>query len=197
MSAAWVSARQARDIVAPGWNQNGGPTDVICKRAAVGLVRAKALLFSSTRQGTKIQERNHMIVKEFWEGELKQNWAQGDFSTWLHSGGWETHCEAFGVTFELSGIEDIASPMAIRKTSLSPAGAENCSTGGRPAKADWEAVMIEMARQLYSGDLQPTVQADIEKAIADHLCDEVALSESTIREHARPLWRAIMSEADK
>jgi hypothetical protein len=55
--------------------------------------------------------------------------------------------------------------------------------------------MIELARQLYVGELKPKRQSDIETAIADYLSGRnINLSESTIREHARPLWQAIDSE---
>ncbi len=56
--------------------------------------------------------------------------------------------------------------------------------------------MIEMARQWYIGDLQPKTLADVERAIATYLLAKgISLSDSTVRDHARPLWRVIQSEA--
>jgi hypothetical protein len=64
--------------------------------------------------------------------------------------------------------------------------------GGRPPKAYWQRLWIEMARQLYEGDLKPERQADIEKAMTDWLAAQGEHpSERTIRDAARDLWQAV------
>ena len=64
--------------------------------------------------------------------------------------------------------------------------------GGRPAAAWWDDLWIEIARQLYVGDLHPKKQADIESAMVawvSRFGRDVAVS--TIRIRARKLWIAL------
>ena len=74
----------------------------ICKRARVGLIKARAARFIRDGRTTD----NVDVPDEFWwaEGEaaLTQNWTSGDFDTWIdHS----IRLQAFGVTFRRSDIE--------------------------------------------------------------------------------------------
>lgn len=204
MSEDWISAREARELVSPGCTFVGQTTDAIRRHAAAGLIRAKALVFVSTRAGQKSEARNHPIPNDFWgEAPEKQDWGHGYFSVRRRSQGWEVYIEALGVTFERRGVAAMMSASGAESHSrqrvsgvhATPAPAKK-NPGGRPSY-DWEAVMIEMARQLYVGDLQPKTQADIEKAIATYIPDKDSKSESTIREHARRLWQAIQSEDSK
>jgi hypothetical protein len=49
-----------------------------------------------------------------------------------------------------------------------------------------------MCRQLYVGDLKPKTQADIERAMHQWISDRnESAGETTIRERASKLWRAI------
>ena len=110
------------------------------------------------------------------------SWDGNDFDLWNDESGTPV-CE-LNRSESIYPAEDIATPSQ-----------SQISKGGRLPVADWEAAMVEMARALYSGDLKPKTQADIERAIADYLSKkEKNASESTIREHARPLWQAIGSK---
>lgn len=197
MSKEWISAREAADFVWPG--RKPAPTpNVITRRAAQGMIKANTALL--TKQGPEgITKVPHCSVPdEFWGGRaMIPDWQSGDFSAQVQQNGKEEKWSAFGVTFKQTDIEAIAQPKSCANVSWQSAVAGARATLGRPHKFDWEKVMIEMARQLYVGDLQPKVQADIEKAIAAYLTGKISMSESTIREHARPLWRAIQSEAGK
>ena len=127
------------------------------------------------------------------------DWTSGVFMARVQHNGSEEEWKAFGVTFEQSGIQAI-SPLTMTSASYitQPEPIKDRTKGGKRAWSGWEGVMVEMARQLYVGDLKPKMQADLEKAIADYLhAKGVTKSESTIREHARPLWQAIQSEAEK
>ena len=74
---------------------------------------------------------------------------------------------------------------AIRSTDL----------GGRPAAAWWDDLWVEMARQLYDGDLKPKRQADIETAMKDWAAAHGHNpADSTIRPRARKLWTALNKE---
>jgi hypothetical protein len=72
-------------------------------------------------------------------------------------------------------------------SSRSPA-----NKGGRPRKEWWDSLWVEMARQLYAGDLQPKKQADIEKSMADWVSAQgQEASVRIIRDAARKLWNAV------
>ena len=79
----------------------------ICERAHGGLIRSRAEQF---HLGARVIH-NHDIPKEFWWAEghqaLKQDWAAGDFSTWIEH---RTHLKAFGVTFARADIEKLLPP---------------------------------------------------------------------------------------
>jgi hypothetical protein len=54
-----------------------------------------------------------------------------------------------------------------------------------------------MCRQLYGGHLIPSKQADIENAMHQWLSDHnESAAQSTIRDRARKLWKAIQHEAE-
>lgn len=194
----WISASVARGMGPSGTNF----IDSIIDRAKVGLVKTRARLLVWNRNGEEEKQSNCDIPEDFWRyGAVSENWDQGDFevfwnrseTSWM-AGPDATDSYAYGVSFAKADIEGMlptGNAAVIRQQGY-------ISKRGRWPVVDWEAVMIELARALFVGDLQPKGQADIERAIADYLMDGDKMpSESTIREHARPLWRAIAGEAEK
>jgi hypothetical protein len=95
----WVSAANALALL--GMTHFVGAR-TICKRAYVGLIRARAERFIRNDQS----HDNVDIPTEFWwakgEAALHQNWTTGDFDTWIDH---RIHLQAFGVTFRRSDIE--------------------------------------------------------------------------------------------
>jgi hypothetical protein len=77
----------------------------ICERAHGGLIRSRAEQF---HRGSRISH-NCDVPKEFWYAEghqaLEQDWAVGDFSTWVERG--SVQLKAFGVTFARSDIQKL------------------------------------------------------------------------------------------
>jgi hypothetical protein len=64
--------------------------------------------------------------------------------------------------------------------------------GGKPLAAHWDDMWAAMAVALYSGDLEPDTQADIERAMADWLAARnLDAAESTLRGRAQKLWREL------
>jgi hypothetical protein len=82
----------------------------ICQRAHGGLIRARAEQF---HYGQRLFQ-DHDIPKEFWWAEgheaLEQDWAVGDFSTWIERG--SIQLKAFGVTFARADIQKLLPPVA-------------------------------------------------------------------------------------
>ena len=79
----------------------------ICERAHAGMIHARAEQYQQCQRVFQ----NHDIPKEFWWAEgheaLEQDWAAGDFSTWIDR---RIQLKAFGVTFALADIEGLLPP---------------------------------------------------------------------------------------
>lgn len=106
----WITAAEALEFLKPIHYHTS--TRTICKRAHVGLVRAKAERFISGRN-----VKNDVEVPElFWWAEggeaLAQNWYTGDFETWLDQ---KLHLKAYGVIFWRADIERLR-PKVIEKS---------------------------------------------------------------------------------
>lgn len=64
--------------------------------------------------------------------------------------------------------------------------------GGKPLAAHWDAMWAEIAFQLWNGDLQPTKQADITKAMFAWLtANEINAGQTAVTERARAIWQKI------
>ena len=69
---------------------------------------------------------------------------------------------------------------------------------GRPPAKWWDEMWVAIAIQLYTGDLQPKKQADIEKAMLDWVASRgESAAPDTIRVRARKLWNALELENEK
>lgn len=195
----WISAKEAREIVAPGWKHGSPATDPIRHRAKNGVIKTMASVYVSTWSGQSTTMHSHPIPKEFWGGHpFQENWTTGDFSVGIHVDGRYTECEALGVTFERTGIEALAppsvsagNPSQLASSDINGPASTSKNPGGRPSY-DWEAVMIELAGQIHEGALIPDSQASIEKAIQDFfIARGQEIGDTTARDHARPLYRRL------
>ena len=60
---------------------------------------------------------------------------------------------------------------------------------GRKPKYDWPAATLAVFGLIYRGELKPNIQADIERALIDHLTQgDNGPSESTVRPYAKLIW---------
>lgn len=67
--------------------------------------------------------------------------------------------------------------------------------GGKPLAAHWDEMWSEVAAQLWLGDLKPTKQADITKAMLDWFAARnIDIGETAVTDRARQLWRRIEPE---
>jgi hypothetical protein len=63
--------------------------------------------------------------------------------------------------------------------------------GGRPRKDWWDDFWIDICRQIYEGDLKPTKQAELERAMHDWVSNHGhEAGETTIKNAARKLFKA-------
>ena len=108
-SETWITADEARNLLKTGSGSLYSAQVAICKRAHAGLIRARAEQFHHGQRTF----HNHDIPKEFWWAEghqatLEQDWATGDFSTWIERG--SIQLKAFGVTFARADIQKLLPP---------------------------------------------------------------------------------------
>lgn len=106
-SEEWVTAAESLKILEPILGYYSAAVR-ICERAFAGIIHARAEHFQ-TKNGV---QQNVNIPKEFWwakgQQALVQDWAAGDFSTWIDN---STHeLKAFGVTFAKNDIERVLGP---------------------------------------------------------------------------------------
>jgi Predicted pPIWI-associating nuclease len=103
----WVRAAEAVAMLKPILTEYSARLR-ICERAHGGLIRARAEQF---HYGQRIFH-NHDIPKDLWWADghqaLEQDWAAGDFSTWIERG--STQLKAFGVTFARADILKLLPP---------------------------------------------------------------------------------------
>jgi Predicted pPIWI-associating nuclease len=103
----WVRASEAVAMLKPILAEYSARLR-ICERAHGGLLRARAEQF---HDGQRVFH-NRGIPKEFWWAEghqaLEQDWAAGDFSTWIERG--SIQLKAFGVTFARADIGKLLPP---------------------------------------------------------------------------------------
>jgi len=108
----WIRAAEAVAMLEPILTEYSARLR-ICERAHGGLIRAHAEQF---HYGPHVAH-NHDIPQEFWWAEgreaLKQDWAVGDFSTWVARRG--IQAKAFGVTFARADIAKLLpSPSSVK-----------------------------------------------------------------------------------
>ena len=106
MAEQWIDAATARGLIAsaPDPYREHIAALALCRRAHSGILAARATLLTMGDRRAK----DATIPAAFWwaEGEaaLDQDWATGDFSTWINR---TILCQAFGVTFAISDVLDM------------------------------------------------------------------------------------------
>ena len=188
MSEEWITAREAREMVSPGCEQDGAHTDAICHRAKAGLVRAKAKLWQWSEAG---EEHDYEIPRGFWDvNELEHNWSQGDFTNTTCVDGPEYHFKAFGVTFERTGIEAMSSP-PVASTIASPSPVpDHHPKGGAPGKYDWATAVGTVVFQWSDrGSWHPKSQGEVKTKLAEWFSEQGQTPDGTqLKVYARWLY---------
>jgi hypothetical protein len=135
MDDEWISAADAYELV-----RKVNPSraaEVICSRAHDGLIAAKA---HTLIVGEKRNEDAKIPVPFWWakgNGALNQNWATGDFDTWIRS---KVHWRAYGVKFLKRDIVAMLPPSLVTSTVPGQAGEGNFASASQ--------AMAELQNQL-------------------------------------------------
>lgn len=139
VSEDWIRAAEAAQLLKPMFKSEYIAQMTICKRAHNGLIRARAERFMVAKN--KKESRDFGIPKDFWwaegHGALHQNWAIGDFDTWVEMGNLDL--QAFGVSFFRADIEKMIPPDIFAPSEPGPAPAAP-SVGCRPPADWWESM---------------------------------------------------------
>lgn len=167
MSEEWISARRAWHTVFPGTKIQGGPNAII-RRAASGIVEAKASRL--VKSGPRGDEKEiYSLPKEFWcSSSLIPDWEQGDFSAKFQMHGKQEEWQAFDVRFNSNQIQEMA-PDTTAAIGSPPAAALKNQVAKRATKYDWEGALISVVSVANSPDGLPTgygAQAEIERMLA-------------------------------
>ena len=87
--------------------------------------------------------------------------------------------------------QPITGSLALAKASMiAPIPTKN--PGGKPLAAHWDSLWADIAFQLWNGDLQPTKQADITKAMFAWLtANGIDAGQTAVTERARAIWQKI------
>ncbi|WP_323809826.1 hypothetical protein [Sphingobium baderi] len=95
----------------------------------------------------------------------------------------EIHRFTFTQPFQ-SGASGKGNPPSPTETT---APAKNL--GGKPVAKHWDSMWAAMAVKLYVGDLQPSSQADVERAMKDWFAERnLEIGDTAVRDRARALW---------
>jgi hypothetical protein len=209
----WVSPRKAVLMVSP--HISGSEEKAIAwlqRRLDFGQLLAGAASLFYVHKGKMHEGDFCEIPTTLWPDALRISseddfWISGDFAdtpeTPFDPSLSEFSCVLTGVRFNPRQLSELIDGLSQDGLVLSNEGATDkgkvagTRSGGRPTKPFWDQLWASVAAQLYNGDLKPTRQADIERAMHDWLalCDENA-GETAVRAKAKLLWTAIQTEVE-
>lgn len=170
MAEQWIEASRALNLA--------GSTYAICERASADLVKARAQLLLIG----DVRHENAIVPPKFWWAEgheaLVQDWAAGDFSTWIDQ---SEEWKAFGVTFALPGLLEMIpfERRGLTARALSVAGS-----------ADWVSASVARKFASTNGGANPAIadRAVIEQAKLGFLSARAVLAQGSKGASAATDW---------
>lgn len=194
----WIAAKDARRIVRE--SKVCDPIKAgsfILEQGRLGFVAARAVSLEGA--GSQPEGKTSWVAREwdvpdwYWEdytgSELRADWDLGRLSGYGRGKNGTMHLTLSGVHFHRASIETVAGIVAVSEPSVRPPI--------RKPKYDWEAAANAVWGGIYRGELIPDAQTAIERFMQEFLRkgDEEP-SESTVRPHARSIWKEFAKEAD-
>jgi hypothetical protein len=171
----WLSAAETIQLVRQATGSEYSHI-MIAKRAHAGLVRTWAqLVVADSRPSHDVE-----IPPDFWwaEGQaaLTQNWAIGDFETWIDQ---KFLVQAFGVKFHRDGLQKMLpdSMKAVTpepKPPASPNTSVRNGSGGRPRSEYWTDWVAELACLIHEEGLPTGVGSQGADALIARVADRLA-----------------------
>ena len=206
--ANWITAREAREVVAECYRASDDPKDIevsfrqteaaILRRLEHGALASKAqtMTFLDGDGKGDVERKNEVdwvLPASFWQtlvacsySEQSLDWVAGDFSFAFDHADKSQGClaaeMAFGVRFDRDSLP------------LDPSRATGATKGGRKPTWNWPEAVNGVWCRIYLGEFQPATQADVEQAVRSFLTHgDHEPSESGVRTHARLIWRGLKS----
>lgn len=192
----WISPSEALHLL----KSVGHPSVIataILARLGGGIIRSNAEARLAYRHGRQFEHAAQIDLEQsLWfvggHNATSSFWQTGDATFSVHVGQTEVIYQAFGIRFWKPDILKMLPTHQSNSASTSLYQAPAPRPNGRPPKAYWEPLLIEMARQLYAGELCPKSQADVQRAMHDWLASNGhSAGEPQVKARARQLWTAI------
>lgn len=187
----WISAKEARTFL---WDRlklnptSAGPSLIdYCK---LGFVPARAALMQRSGKGGTLwglEVREWDVPLWFWDNLTGESGSQ-DWERGLFSGHGRTPEGLFtialtGVHFEAAALEALLPEKPGSQRESSP------TRGGRPRKEWWDDLWCAIWGQIVHGELTPTSQAEIERAMLNWVEQRgESVAESTVKPLAKKVW---------
>jgi hypothetical protein len=199
---AWVTAQAARAFMYT--ELAAQPTKagaILLDQCLLGFIAPRAVLRqeSATNDFGQwcLEEREWGIPVWFWKEFLKpgtssQDWERGVFSGKGRGPSGRRSIRLSGVHFSRKSLMALVPGKTNSEVSDVPLAAKG---GGRPSAAFWDDLWCGVWGRIFRGELIPTCQADIERAMLDWaVANDQPLSESAARQRARKLFTEYESE---
>lgn len=188
----WVSAKAARRFMYERLGSNPATAGAeLIDQCRLGFVAARAVLVQQSEHAQfepgDSGEREWDVPEWFWQnftktGSSSQDWDRAIFSGKGRSPNSVRYMRLSGVYFEKSSLEALAEPEAI-------VSANQSNKGGRPRKEWWDELWCAIWGQIVHGELTPTSQAEIERAMLEWVEQRgESVAESTVKPMAKKVW---------
>lgn len=187
----WLSAKSARRFMYERVGSNPALAGAeLIEQCKLGFVAARAVLMQHSERGQFSSEspgeREWAIPEWFWLNFTRSDSSAQDWDRSVFSGKGRTptgvrYIRLSGVYFEKSSL-DILAPEARNNLEVP-------NKGGRPRKEWWDNLWCAVWGKIVHGELTPTNQAEIERAMLDWIEDRgESAAESTIKPMAKKVW---------
>lgn len=189
----WISARDLHLAVL----EKAGPvygTAMLTEACRLGQLGARAM-----RATCQYKQRSTLMLRWkavewdvplwFWRDftdkvNAKFEWPLGNVKGEGRKDGEPHRIELQGVHFHRSGLINLG----IEEAPIENGQGADAGRGRRP-KYNWPAASLHIFGLINRGDFKPECQADIEKALIEHLTEgDEAPGESTVRPYAKLIW---------
>lgn len=190
----WISAQELHLAVL----EKAGPaygTATLAEACRLGQLGARAM-----RATCQLKQHSALLLRWkavewdvplwFWrdftdQGNAKFEWPLGKVKGEGRKDGALLRIELQGLHFHRSGLVNLGIAEARTQNGTAPE-----SNRGRRPKYDWPAASLHVFGLINRGDFKPECQADIERALIEHLTvGDNAPGESTVRRYAKLIWK--------
>jgi hypothetical protein len=189
----WISAQALATLVLSKFASSMG-TDALAEVCRLGQLGARAMraTFKYERGGIFMPRWTAVewdVPLWFWRDFMKAGssarfeWSIGKVTGGGKMDGADHLIELQGLHFHRSGLVNLG------LASEPPVEVVSETSRGRRPRYDWPAASVHIFGLINRGDFKPKCQADIEKALIEHLAEgDDAPGESTVRPYAKLIW---------